>query len=360
MLGARVSSKRKELRLTQEVLAGRLGISTAYVSQIENGLRSPSYSLLIRLSNVLDVPISFLIGTQDVSFREPSTQLIQNSVRFFTAEEKTKVIEYLYQLTGSTRFGEFPVLNEATSYAEYLLRQVKYDTLPIDPFEVARRLKIPVIYSSTTLPYEGMLCKSLPEPIIILDGTIEHVARHKFTVALMIGHLIIPWHMRPVFTRAKGKRSLDQENPLEIEAQEFAGELTIPTKALSQELTERELTLEAIEQLAYTKYECSMTSFIHKFNMRHNKTTVFITSKDCIPTRLFNTGCQYTIADRAGEGSLVHSFITNPPSEKEYRKGYVNAVSWIKDPPSNLIIYEESLLDPKYGVAITLLKFSQK
>ncbi|MCF8035316.1 MAG: helix-turn-helix domain-containing protein, partial [Desulfobacteraceae bacterium] len=217
-LGPRVSSKRKEYRLTQEDLAKKIGISIGYVSQIENGLRNPSYSLLIKLSSALDVPISYFWGIQDRNTREPSTQLIHAAVNFFTAEEKTKVIEYLHQLTGSIRFGEFPMLNESASYAEYLLRQIEYNTLPIDPFEVANRLDINVIYSSNPLPYEGILHKSMPEPFIILDNTMEHVARHKFTMALMIGHLIIPWHMRSVFTRDKGKRSLEQEDPLEIEA----------------------------------------------------------------------------------------------------------------------------------------------
>jgi Zn-dependent peptidase ImmA (M78 family) len=298
------------------------------------------------------------LGTQDSSLREPSTQLIHTAVRYLSAEEKGKIIEYLYQLTGSTRFGGFPVLDGPAAYAEYVLRHLKYTTLPIDPFEVARRLNIPVIYSSTPLPYEGMLCKALPEPTIILDTAIDHSARYRFTVAMLLGHLIIPWHMRPVFTRDKGKHSLEQENPLAMEAQEFAGELMIPSKAVAQEFSEKNVTLEAIEQIADTKFKCSMTSFIHKFNARHNKITAFITSKDGIPTRRFTTGCPYTIVERAGEGSLVHNFITNPPMEKEYRKGFVDAAAWVQDPPAKLKVYEESLLDPKYGVAVTLLKFS--
>lgn len=357
-IGARVSSKRKEQRFTQEALAQKLGISTAYVSQLENGQRKPSYSLLIKLSSELDTPISYFLGSEDDSLREPSTQLIHTAIRYLSAEEKTKLIEYLYQLTGSAPFGKFPVLNDPAAYAEYVLRHTKYHTLPVDPFEVARRLSIPVIYSSTPLPYEGMLCKALPEPTIILDTAINHAGRHKFTVAMLLGHLVIPWHMRPVFTRDKGKRSLEQENPLDIEAQEFAGELMIPYKAVAKEITEKDVTLEAIEELAYTKYECSMTSFIHKFNARQNKTTAFITSKDGIPTRRFTTGCPYTIVDRAGEGSLVHDFLTNPPKEKEYRKGFVDAAAWLQDPPAKLKVYEETLLDPKYGVAVTLLKFS--
>lgn len=357
-IGARVSSKRKEQRLTQEALANKLGISTAYVSQIENGQRNPSYSLLIKLSSALDAPISYFLGTQDSSLREPSAQLIQTAVRYLSAEEKNKVIEYLYQLTGSTRFSGFPVLDGPAAYAEYVLRQLKYTTLPIDPFEVAQRLNVPVIYSSTPLPYEGMLCKALPEPTIILDTVIDHAARHKFTVAMLLGHLVIPWHMRPVFTREKGKRSLEQENPLAMEAQEFAGELLIPSKAVAQEFSEKDVTLQAIEQLAATKFQCSMTAFIHKFNARHNKISAFITSEGGIPTRRFTTGCPYTIVERAGEASLVHDFITNPPVEKEYRKGFVDAASWVKDPPAKLKVYEETLLDPKFGVAVTLLKFS--
>ena len=45
-LGARIRALRGERKLTQEQVAGRLGVSPKYVSQLECGQRSPSWETL--------------------------------------------------------------------------------------------------------------------------------------------------------------------------------------------------------------------------------------------------------------------------------------------------------------------------
>ena len=62
-LGERLRAERLRLRLTQETLAGLLGISVAYVSLIERGARNPPYTTLVALARALKVPSARLMPT---------------------------------------------------------------------------------------------------------------------------------------------------------------------------------------------------------------------------------------------------------------------------------------------------------
>jgi transcriptional regulator with XRE-family HTH domain len=50
-LGARIRALRGDRKLTQEVVAGRLGVSPKYVSQLECGQRSPSWETLVAIAH---------------------------------------------------------------------------------------------------------------------------------------------------------------------------------------------------------------------------------------------------------------------------------------------------------------------
>lgn len=50
-LGARIRALRGDRKLTQEVVADRLGVSPKYVSQLECGQRSPSWETLVAIAH---------------------------------------------------------------------------------------------------------------------------------------------------------------------------------------------------------------------------------------------------------------------------------------------------------------------
>lgn len=66
-IGERLRAARKEKGLTQTELAERLGISFVGVSQWESGKRNPKKETLVRLADVLDVPVSYLTGTDTLN-----------------------------------------------------------------------------------------------------------------------------------------------------------------------------------------------------------------------------------------------------------------------------------------------------
>jgi len=60
-LGRKIKKARKENELTQEKLAEKVGISTAYMGFIEQGRYIPSMQVLQKLSRILKIKVSELI-----------------------------------------------------------------------------------------------------------------------------------------------------------------------------------------------------------------------------------------------------------------------------------------------------------
>ncbi len=59
-LGAKIRRFRKDLGLSQETLAERVGVSPVYICMIENGKRTLSLTLLSQIADVLNTTVSEL------------------------------------------------------------------------------------------------------------------------------------------------------------------------------------------------------------------------------------------------------------------------------------------------------------
>lgn len=88
--GSKLKSLRKELNLTQEQLAQRIGVAKSVVSYYESGERYPSYDVLVKLTNVFHVTTDYLLDiekkhTLDVSDLSPEDiqvlQTVANALR---------------------------------------------------------------------------------------------------------------------------------------------------------------------------------------------------------------------------------------------------------------------------------------
>lgn len=63
LVGARIRNRRKDLKLTQAVVAERAGISNQYLSNIERSTSIPSTEVIMRLAIALDTtPDEFMVG----------------------------------------------------------------------------------------------------------------------------------------------------------------------------------------------------------------------------------------------------------------------------------------------------------
>jgi transcriptional regulator with XRE-family HTH domain len=354
-LGDRIKEKRKAKKLTQEKLAQRLNISASYLSQIEKETRNPTYALLRELGAELDAPVEYLVGGKVSGIEDPSSRMITSAVRFLNEKQRGQLLEYLYFLTGSKNYLNFPFYDSPADYARYILQKYNINTPPIDPFHVAELLNVKIVFSRDDSTDEGVLYKEGSHPLIVINSENKNTPRLRFTVAMMLGHLVIPWHLRSVFCRRREGFSQEENDQLGIEAREFAGALLIQPQLLKRDFRKIEPGLANFEDLAYNRYGCSLLIIAQKYVQFHSKNSALITSIGEKITRVYRAGFPYQLSERISGGSCAYSFVTDPPPEKEIRKGILNAATWIVDPPRGMRVYEESLLDPLAGVTVTLL-----
>jgi transcriptional regulator with XRE-family HTH domain len=63
LFGKEVARLRKQLAISQEELAFRAEVHRTYVSQLERGLKSPTLSMILKLSRALKASASKLVAT---------------------------------------------------------------------------------------------------------------------------------------------------------------------------------------------------------------------------------------------------------------------------------------------------------
>lgn len=59
-LGNRISELRKQRKITQEELAETIGYSTNHISKLESARTNPSFDLLVKISNALNIELKEL------------------------------------------------------------------------------------------------------------------------------------------------------------------------------------------------------------------------------------------------------------------------------------------------------------
>ena len=77
-IGSYIARKRREENLTQDQLAGQLGVSNKTVSKWENGKCMPDYGVIQKLCDALHVTLSELMDGEDAA---------QDSVRVYDDEQ---------------------------------------------------------------------------------------------------------------------------------------------------------------------------------------------------------------------------------------------------------------------------------
>lgn len=72
--GDRVQTKRKRLRLTQIELSQAVGISQAFLSQVEAGRRDVSTSVLVAMARTLRTSVDYLLGLEQSEEEKEDTE----------------------------------------------------------------------------------------------------------------------------------------------------------------------------------------------------------------------------------------------------------------------------------------------
>ena len=86
--GKRLRGLRIGRNMTQEALALQLNVTKSVISAYETGIRSPSYDIMLGISEVFSVSTDYLLGrergkTIDVSgLQEKELQIVANLIQF--------------------------------------------------------------------------------------------------------------------------------------------------------------------------------------------------------------------------------------------------------------------------------------
>lgn len=369
LIKERIKTRRKELKLTQSDLAKKAGLQPPAISQYESGARSPSFEALRKLSNALDVSIDYLMnGKISLTIQEPVDKfekILLKILQSIPTSQKEHLLEYATFL--ATRKNIIPTMeyDSPLEYANSLL-EVYGDDLPINIGALARHLKIRVIEKELD-EGEGVLIQG-DYPIILLDSR-SYPSRKKFTFATLIGHFMLPWHLKTSYIFRKynkpnednlvGQSSLLTEEIEDIEAQDFAANLLMPYKEISKDFIQVDASLVNLKSLADQKYQVSLFSLLnHLVKLSDGKYAVLQSENNKI-IKAFQG--KYSLkSDIFDQHTKASSFFSNPSEKEEVREGFVTPNTWLIDNSKELSVYEQSIYNPEIGKVLTLLTINEK
>ncbi len=232
-IGNQIRAARESLGLSQEQLALQIGYaSPATISHFESGARKISIADLQALSTLLGVPVEhFLTANADDSkmrhFRLRASTVHPASreiVAYFLsfAEKHSEVPQKL-----STSIREL----KPSRAAKKILEMTKIQEPPVSPFEVSKRLGVPVFQWDFPDEISGLFALEGNKACIGVNQNHAHV-RQRFSVAHELGHFIFH-DKEDLFVDFKTEVDVTvlldgEQQRLETTANQFAADLLMP------------------------------------------------------------------------------------------------------------------------------------
>jgi repressor LexA len=98
-IGERIRRIRKEKNFTQEELAWEIGLSPNYIGLIERGKKRPSIETLRKISEVLEIPISYFF--ENINYKMPQEDIITKKISSILRETSEKEKKQIYKFLKS-------------------------------------------------------------------------------------------------------------------------------------------------------------------------------------------------------------------------------------------------------------------
>ena len=142
------------------------------------------------------------------------------------------------------------------AYATSLLKELKIESLPIDPREIAQRIGLSIIEESAD-SFDGCFIREIKK--IIINKNLDEVIK-RFTIAHELGHARIPYHNDKEYKDARENIGFPfTKKQEEDEANEFASELLMPTFLIGGIVRSEKMGLNTIKLIS-EKCQTSFTS----------------------------------------------------------------------------------------------------
>lgn len=378
-INERIKNRRKELKLSQVELANLVGLKPPAISQYESGARKPSFEALRKLSFALKVSTEYLVSGIDIKKKqqplEHSDRVILRILNSLKEQDKEKVVEYATFLATGRRIKMDTLFETPVEYANHYLEELFQHQLPIDVYRLSKEVGIKV-FEDELNEGEGILTQ-VDHPIILLDSKITFESRKKFTLATLIGHYILPWHLKSSYISRKyhhplleqkasnnnwqqeeaefGRSTLLTEEVEEMEAHEFAFNILMPPKDLTTDFIQQNATIEKLKDLADKKYQVSLFVLLNRLVSFAEDKYAVIQSEESKMIKRFQGKRNLVSSSDLDQRSLAASFFSKPSKVEETRKGEVPASCWFSDSKENEMVYEQSIYNPALKKVLTLL-----
>ena len=191
VIGKVIAQKRKEMHMTQEVLAQKLNVTAKTISHWENGYTLPDISLLIPLSNILGITVYELLSGE-LENRDTMNVVVNQEQEpnvMLEAEQRDKELAMTVQ------------------YAENNMKDLKHRIFNISCYIVTIMLVLlflEVLREKHTLPDTGWLAISAFLismsfiPVIIVQTVVLFIQKNSKSAVLLIIEFVV-WILTAYF-----------------------------------------------------------------------------------------------------------------------------------------------------------------
>ena len=258
---------------------------------------------------------------------------------------------------------------EASRCAEELITELGIESLPIDPFEIAKSRGITIEAKQTQDGgVSGFLIRVGDEFCIGYATHIDNEGFRRFTVAHELGHYFLPNHPEQLFPNGDGIHSsyggFCSSDMLELEADHFAANLLMPATLFKKVLSEsRKQGFAAVEFMA-DKCQTSITSTAIRFATHSDDpVAVIVSSGDridyCFMSDALKEGQNFTWlkkGDYLPSNSLTSSFNKTASNVLggQRKEGYLSLTEWFDGAPD--VEFKEDVVGlGSYGKSLTVL-----
>ena len=149
----RIRELRKEIGITQEQLAKLLNINRATLSRYESGEIDPPSSQLQRISDVLHVPVDYLLGYVNDPFFYLDLERIAREINSHSDDELIPENRIATAMAKLNETGKHKAADIVELFAE--IPRYQAETTPEPPAEVPRGTDTPTTEPPPERPQEG-------------------------------------------------------------------------------------------------------------------------------------------------------------------------------------------------------------
>lgn len=248
--------------------------------------------------------------------------------------------------------------------AEKFLKDEGFDSLPIDLMAIAERLEITVqAKPADNRGVSGMLLKYGDTFGIMYATHINNTGFQRFSIAHEIGHFLLDGHIEQILpdgaNEHESRAGFTSSDPYEIEADNFASALIMPSELFKKEIRKIEEGLEAIKALADI-CETSLTSTAIRYTKFAEEPCAIIVSEDNTVDYAFMSESleQFSDIEWIKKGAAVSKdTLTYNYSDTDEGSDLGNLSDWFEG--CSFEIQEDVIKLGEYGKTLTVITVTQ-